>query len=265
MEPDLKLYPIEIHNFIERKGDTDLGIIVTSRGGLDSILNIVEDIRKKGYKITHLEWSEEMDENNTIFMILSEALKDAENIMGVIKQKSEVINVEVAPTFGNYIYCPFFFPIRVSGQRAILFEKELLTKFMKNLYEMFIPDMIRSFLFHVGKAYGYGLYDYYKSFKGNDELGYLIDFIRIVGLLSGGGIIEKYEYRGGEIRLHVRYSMECETYRDLGLDNRSSFLKGILESIFERHLSSKVVVKVEECIASGHHRCIFSITPLKPS
>ena len=263
MDTPIKHLPIEIHNFIERSSDKDVGFIVMIHGAIDSIFKVIDRIRSKGFKISHMEWSEERLGSNVLFLIISGGKDQVDAIVGTLVALEVVDNVEVAPEFNNYIYCPYFFPLFISGERAMLFERSLLAKFINNLYEMFIPDMIKSFLFHVGKAYGYGIYEYYSSLKGNSTLENLIEYLKIVGLLTGGGLLEDFQIKEREITIGIKFNMECEVLKELGRSDRSNFLRGVLEAVFERFFSTKIVVKEHECITDGAEKCVFTIIPME--
>jgi len=263
MEIPFRHLPIEIHNFIERSSDNDVGFIIMVHGAIDSIFSVIDRVRSKGFKISHLEWSEERLGNNVLFMVINDARDQIDAIIGTLEALEVVDNVEVAPEFNNYIYCPYFFPVFISGERAMLFEKSLLVKFINNLYEMFIPDMIKSFLFHVGKAYGYGIYEYYSSLKGSGTLENLVEYLKIVGLLTGGGLVEGFQLNEDEITISIKFNMECEVLKELGKRDRSNFLKGVLEGVFEKYFSTKIVVKEHECVTDGAEKCVFTITPIK--
>ena len=255
--------PIEIHNFIEKESDKDVGFIVMIHGAIDSVFAVIDRIRSKGFRISHIEWSEESLGNNILFVIISEGRDRVEAIIATLKGLDIVDNVEVAPEFNNFIYCPYFFPVFISGEKAMLFEKSLLAKFINNLYEMFIPDMIKSFLFHVGKAYGYGIYEYYSSLKGESKLENLIEYLKIVGLLTGGGILEDVQINEGEVVIGIKFNMECEVLKELGKTDRSHFLRGVLEGVFEKFFSTKIVVREDKCITDGSEKCVFTILPIK--
>jgi len=64
METSFRHLPIEIHNFIERVSDNDVGFIVMVHGAIDSIFSIIDRVRSKGFRIPHIEWSEERLGNN---------------------------------------------------------------------------------------------------------------------------------------------------------------------------------------------------------
>ncbi len=258
-----KMYPLEVHNFVEMEDPNDLGIIVKVEGGLETVFNVVEALRKNNLKITHIDWSmEELDEA-IIFIILSRARDSFGDIMDLISRVEGVEWVEEAPAFGRFLYCPYFYPMLIGEERALFFEESLLARFIKNLYKMFVPDMVSSFLLHVGKAYGYGAYDHLREYVENINVDNALKYLKILGLMSGGGLVSKYTKEDDSIHITVEGSMECIILKELGLEEGSSFIKGLLEGLFERLYASKVVVKEDKCIAKGDDCCLFSIIPLK--
>ena len=257
-------HPIEIHNFVEKGSVDDVGLIIYTSGGIDSIIEIIEYMRKTKLRISHIDWSEEVDGKNILFMVIREGKNRVDELIDELKGFNDVIDIKLSPEFGNRIYCPYFFPITISQQRAVLFEWHSIRSFIRNFYKMFMPEMVNSYLFHVGKAFGYALHDFYNNMVPEKrDLNNLIEFIRIMGILTGGFYLDHYEFDGDTIKIHIFENMECIVYRELEGSMGSNFLRGVLEAMFERESLGKIVVKEDDCISRGSDRCLFSVTMIR--
>ena len=258
----IKTFRLSIHNFIIKPSPDEVGIEVVIKGGLREVFKLACFLRQHNIGIRHLDWSDIVNGNILLFMIVDVRASDysLRKLMEVLSGWEEVIDIRVSPRIDNVaIYTNRLFPIYINGDRIILFSQALIKGMLAGIRKDLGIELASALLYRQGYDMGRSYYESYfieHTSQSTDRLIKLLD--ALLTSLGWARLVDYKIYDENKIELSFSNLWECEV---LGRSDKpcSFFFRGFLAGLFERFRGAKVNVREVECIAMGHPYCKFMI------
>jgi len=177
-----------------------------------------------------------------------------------MKSKPYVIDIKlIKPLFNGLICDPYFFPLNVFNERAIIFLRRNYEGMIKEIRRQ-LGSAAETLLYLMGYNIGVNYYEKGGKIIAGRDLDKLIrltiESIKQIGL----GIIEIEEINSEKLEATVKIhqSSECELFKK-SKKPESHFIRGIMAGWISQLFKSKVEVTEVKCIAKGDPYCQFKI------
>ena len=182
-----------------------------------------------------------------------------EEITYALKSIPYVLDVKIIkPVFKGFTYDPYFFPLMMSGERAVIFQRRNYLAFNKIAREE-IGSGYTMVLFIAGYDMGVEAFKGHVKMVGND-VEKLLKVASALFQISGFGIIEidEYDLEKGEARVRVYNSFECSEFKE-AREPQSHLVRGMLAGWFSGLFKRKTTAVETKCISMGDPYCEFEV------
>ncbi len=264
--------PFNLGFFIYKPGRRLLGLhIKFSVGAVDAVgvLHQVTSIFKKyNIPIINLGISSAEPSHAFIFLDVSDVDQTVfEKLFGKLiselKHTPYIADVRlVQPIAESFIFDPYFFPLMVNNERAIIFLRRSYEGFIK-LVRNKIGSGVKALLFFIG--YDVGIQAFRKSHAviAKKDLNKLLEVGKAFFQMMGYGIIEEAEVDMENARAIVRIKncFECEMFKGSN-QAESHFVRGIIAGWCSQLFGREVAAIEKKCIAKGDPYCEFHVSEL---
>lgn len=181
-------------------------------------------------------------------------------IINEMKSKPYIIDIKlIKPLFNGLICDPYFFPLNVFNERAIIFLKRNYEGMIKEIRKQ-LGSAAKTLLYLMGHNIGTNYYEKGGRIIVGKDLEKLIKLAIESSKQVGLGIIEIEEIKPEKLEATIKIyqSSECELFKGSN-KCESHFIRGIIAGWISQLFKSKTEVIEEKCIAKGDPYCQFKI------
>ncbi|MCS7365013.1 MAG: hypothetical protein NDF54_06205 [archaeon GB-1867-035] len=185
----------------------------------------------------------------------------AYELLPTLRQVQYVVDVKIIPPlFEGFTIDPYFFPLIVGDERAILFLRRNYVAFDKVLREK-IGTAYEVMLYLAGFEIGQSAFKAHRKIAGDDPER-LIKITQALYKQVAYGIMEIkwYDMDRCEAMVRIYDNFECELFKETDKP-ASHFIRGTMAGWFSAFFNKEVIAIETKCIAKGDPYCQFIIKP----
>ncbi|MBS7633594.1 4-vinyl reductase [Candidatus Bathyarchaeota archaeon] len=195
------------------------------------------------------------------FLDFSDSKLSPQEAEKILEKKKFIRSIElIEPLNNKFVSDTFFFPLVVSGDRALIFRKEIYEEIFRGVRKQF-GTAGEAFLYYVGFETGKRAYLNYVQLAGAEELKALITTAKAVNMTLGWSIFKevKISEKAKTATAILSENFECDLARGYGKPY-SQFYRGAIAGIFTQYFKEEMKVEEVKCIAKGDPYCQFEIS-----
>ena len=195
-----------------------------------------------------------------VFLDFSNTSITPEEALRLVRKQRFVKNAHlITPNSMGILYDDHFFPLVISGRRAVIFRRRVYENLFNGIREKF-GTAGEAMLYYQGYAVGQRMCQSYREDHGLKDPRELAELLMMDARTLGWGILEYAEINpeAGEATVRVYQSYECETGK--GSEKPyGHFTRGILAGFFANIFEKEAKAVETKCIATGDPYCEYVI------
>jgi len=226
-------------------------------GALMQVLNVLQKYQINILGVTAFSFMKQDGYGNAFIVTdCSNSHKKIKDVVEEISKQPLVINsIKLERPVPVLVIDTYHYPIMISGElKGYIFTQPLIERTMQGGAETFGIDAMQSFLWYIGKAVGKDM--------AKTWLNYGLKKEEVpIGILWTGQSLGQWkgslnqDLTSGKVEIIFHDNFECSNKK--GLKQKSSFVRGVWEAIYEVILERKVTFEEVSCIALGDEQCVF--------
>jgi predicted hydrocarbon binding protein len=262
------VYPMMQDNYGDRLAGYD--VIIRTRDpwvtGLSHIIFEVRKLlRKEGITPIMAYPSLPIDNEVMVFLVVDREERSLEETDRIVFSLANTVkgikSIEKSGRYRNIVYAKNFSPLTFLGGRSIIFGPASLKGVIVDSRKELGNNVARMLLSIIGRSLGEAVYEYYKGLGKFERISETLEFLKMILMTAGWGIVENYEVEKDQIIISVKDLWESEVLEKAGLNDNPSYfmgtLAGFFSKVFDKEVRVNLVIKRKK---NGRIECTFSIT-----